>query len=205
MSGTLSLQAKLAVTAVAVSGTAAVAGLGTFGTFTDTTSASAGVTTGTVDIELGATNTSANRLSVGASGLVPTDSIQRAVTLTNAGDQALSALTLTTAATVSSLLNTDATNGLQMLVQRCSVAWTETGSSAPFTYSCSGTTTSVIASRPVVGSALAVTSSPALSPAGVDYLRVTLTLPSTAGNSFQGLTSTVSFTFDATQRTVTDK
>jgi spore coat-associated protein N len=205
VSGTLSLQAKLAVTAVAVSGTAAVAGLGTFGTFTDTTSASAGVTSGTVDIELGATNTSANRLSVGASGLVPTDSIQRAVTLTNAGDQALSALTLTTAATVSSLLSTDATNGLQMLVQRCSVAWTETGSSAPFTYSCSGTTTSVIASRPVVGSGLALTSSPALSPAGVDYLRVTLTLPSTAGNSFQGLTSTVSFTFDATQRTLTDK
>ncbi len=205
MSGTLSLQAKLAITAVAVSGTAAVAGLGTFGTFTDTTSASAGVTTGTVDIELGTANTSANRLSVGASGLVPTDTIQRAVTVTNAGNQALSALTLTTAATTSSLLNTDTTNGLQMLVQRCSVAWTETGSSAPFTYSCSGTTTSVIASRPVVGSGLALASSPALSPAGVDYLRVTLTLPSTAGNSFQGLTSTLSFTFDATQRTGTDK
>jgi hypothetical protein len=206
VSTSLSLQAKLAITAVAVGGTAAVAGLGTFGTFTDTTSASAGVTTGTVDINLGAAGTADNRLTIGATGVVPTDTIKRAVTLTNAGNQALSALTLTTAAPVtSSLLNTDATNGLQLVIERCSVPWTEAGTSPAFTYTCSGTTTSVIASRAVIGGPLAITGSPALSAAGVDRLLVTLTLPTTAGNTFQGLSSTVNFTFDATQRTGTDK
>lgn len=40
----------------------------------------------------------------------------------------------------------------------------------------------------------------ALTAAGTDYLRVTLTLPSTAPNSFQGLSSTVSYAFTGTQR-----
>jgi hypothetical protein len=38
-----------------------------------------------------------------------------------------------------------------------------------------------------------------------DHLRVTLSLPSSAGNSLQGLTSTVQYSFTGTQRAGTDK
>ena len=41
--------------------------------------------------------------------------------------------TLTTTATTSSLLDTDTTNGLQMVIDKCSAAWTEAG--PPYTYS----------------------------------------------------------------------
>ena len=201
----LSLQAKLSLTAVALGGTAAVAGLGTFGTFTSTTSTATGVTAGTVTIALGTAGTADNRLSIAATGLVPTDTVQRAVTLSNTGNQDLASLTLTTTASPSSLLDTDATNGLQIKVDRCSVAWTETGTSAPFTYTCSTGAVPVIASRPVIGSAVSLPSSPALTAGGNDRLVATLTLPSTASNTFQGLTSTINFTVVATQRAGTAK
>lgn len=42
--------------------------------------------------------------------------------------------------------------------------------------------------------------------AGSDnYLRVTLTLPSTAGNTFQNKASTIQYSFVGTQRTATNK
>jgi hypothetical protein len=40
---------------------------------------------------------------------------------------------------------------------------------------------------------------------GSDYLRVRVTLPTAAGNGFQGKSSTLQYTFDATQRTATAK
>ena len=54
------------------------------------------------------------------------------------GSTDLSAITLTTGASPSSLLDTDATNGLQIAIDKCSVAWTEAGSSPAFTYTCGG-------------------------------------------------------------------
>jgi hypothetical protein len=38
-----------------------------------------------------------------------------------------------------------------------------------------------------------------------DHLRVTLTLPSGAGNTFQNQSSTITYTFTGTQRTATNK
>ena len=191
-------RAKILVTAVAVGGAAAVSGLGTFGAFTSTTSASTAVSSGTVQIALGAAG-GANRLSVGATGLVPGDTVQRAVDLSVSGDQALSAVALTTTASPSSVLDTDAVNGLQMVIDACSVPWTESGTAPAYTYSCSGTTSSVVASRAVIGSNLALPGV-GLNPADVSHLRVTLTLPTTAGNTFQGQSSTVTFSFTGTQR-----
>ena len=40
-----------------------------------------------------------------------------------------------------------------------------------------------------------------LNAAATSYLRVTLSLPESADNTFQGLSNTIKFTFDATQRT----
>jgi spore coat-associated protein N len=147
---------KILATALAVGGAATVAGLGTFGSFTSTTSASASVASGTVQIGLGSAGTAANRLTVAASGLVPGDTVQRAVDLAVNGNQDLSGITLTTTASPSSLLDTDATNGLQMTIDSCAAGWTESGTAPAYTYSCARPV-SVLASRPVIGSNLSST------------------------------------------------
>lgn len=177
---------------------ASVAGLATYATFTDSTTASESISSGLVDINLGAVGVD-NRLTVAATGIVPGDMMQRAFKLTNSSSDAVAAITLTTSATTSSALDTDATNGLQMLIERCSVAWTESGTSPAFSYTCSGSTTTVLATRAIIGSSLAL-SNLTLTSGATDNLRLTLSLPTTAGNTLQNLSSTVLYSFTATQR-----
>ena len=197
--------ARKLLASVAVLGAAAsIAGLGTFATFTSSTSASHSVSSGTVTIALGATGAATNRLTVGASGIAPGDTIQRSVDLINSGSLDLASVTLTTTATPSSLLDTDTTNGLQMVIDKCSNSWTESGGT-PYTYSCSGTTSPVLATRPVIGSALALSNLASLTHGTTDHLRVTLTLPSGAGNTLQNQSSTISYAFTGTQRAATNQ
>ncbi|HEX9993095.1 MAG TPA: TasA family protein [Acidimicrobiales bacterium] len=201
----LSRAQKVLLSLATVGVAAALAGAGTWATFTSSATANQSVSSGTVVIALGTTGTSANRLTVNATDVAPGDTIQRAVDLSNTGSLSLSGVALTTVATTSSLLDTDATNGLQMVVDRCSVAWTEAGTAPAYTYTCSGTTSSVVASRPVVGSNLAMSNLTATAPGATDHLRVTLSLPTTADNTFQGKSSTISYTFTATQRAGTNR
>lgn len=199
------LSIKLLVSIAVLAAAASVAGLGTFATFTSSTSATNTVSSGTVSIALG-TPGAANRLTVNATNVAPGDTMQRAFDLSNPGTIDLaSAPTLTTTASPTSLLDTDATNGLQMVIDKCSVAWTESG--PPYTYTCSGTTSSVVASRAVIGSGIAMSNLTSLVTAGAsaEHLRLTLTLPGTAGNTFQNLTSTLTYTFNGTQRAATNK
>lgn len=188
----------LSLGALGVAG--ALAGMGTFATFTATTSAGSTLSSGTVVIALGNPGASTNRLTVNASGLVPGDTVQRSFDLSNTGSQDLASIALTTSASPSSLLDTDATSGLQMVIDRCSAAWTESGSSPAFSYSCSGSATTVVSTRAVIQSSLGMAGLGALTAAGTDHLRLTLTFPGTAGNTFQGLSSTVTFSFLGTQR-----
>ena len=186
---------------------AAMAGLGTFATFTSSTSASHTISSGTVSIALGTTGP-ANRLTIGASNVVPGDTIQRAVDLLNNGGASadnLSSIVLNTTASPSSLLDTEATSGLQMAIEKCSTAWTESGTSPAFTYTCSGTTSTVLASRAVIGSNIALSNLASLTTGSTDHLRVTLTLPTAAPNTMQGLTSTISYNFVGTQRVAGSK
>jgi spore coat-associated protein N len=196
---------KLLVSLAVISAAASVAGLGTFATFTSSTSASQSVSSGTVTIALGATGASTNRLTVGASNIAPGDTIQRSVDLIDSGTIDLASITLTTNATTSSLLDTDATNGLQMVIDRCSNAWTEGGTAPAYTYSCSGATSTVLASRAIVGTNLALSNLAALTNGVTDHLRVTLSFPSAAPNSFQNQSSTIQYTFTGTQRAGTSK
>ena len=109
---------KLLASFAVLGAAASIAGLGTFATFTSSTSANQSIQSGTVSITLGATGP-ANRLTVGASNLVAGDTIQRAVDLVNNGTASsdnLSSVQLTTTASPSSALDTDASNGLQMVV-----------------------------------------------------------------------------------------
>jgi predicted ribosomally synthesized peptide with SipW-like signal peptide len=194
---------KKMLASMAVLGAAAsIAGLGTYATFTSSSSASNGVHAGSVSIALGAAGPT-NRLTLGATGLLPGDTMQRVVDLKNdgvSGSDDLAAVTLTTAAAPSSLLDSDAANGLQMTIDRCSAPWTESGTSPAFTYSCAGTTSPALASRPVVGSNLSLSGLTSLAAGATDHLRVTLTLPTTAPNAMQGLSSTLTYTFTGTQR-----
>ena len=185
-----------------VGATAAMAGLGTFATFTSSTSASHTISSGTVSIALGTTG-AANRLTIGASNVVPGDTIQRSVDLINNGTGTadnLSSIVLTTTASPSSLLDTDVTNGLQMTIEKCSTAWTEAGTSPAYTYTCGGTTSTVLASHAVIGSSMALTGLSSLTTGSTDHLRVTLTLPTIAPNTLQGQSSTISYGFLGTQR-----
>ncbi|MCW2927265.1 MAG: hypothetical protein JWM86_1233 [Thermoleophilia bacterium] len=191
---------KVLLSAALLGTAASIAGLGTFATFTGSTSASHAISAGTVTASLGAAGGTDNRLTVGASGIAAGDTVQRVVKLTNSGSLAWASAALTTSASTSSLLDTDATDGLQLKVDRCDVAWTETGTAPAYSYTCSGTQSAVVASRPVIGSAIALGSLDSLSVGGSDYLRVTLALPSSADNSFQGEASTLDFDFIGTQR-----
>ena len=171
---------------------AAVAGLGTFGTFTDsTTPVATTVQSGTVDINLTERGTS---FPVTTAGFVPGDSLSRAVDLSNDGTSPLSSVTLASTATAASALTSDATDGLQLAVRSCPVAWTQAGSA----YTCSGTASTLYSGAAVTSRALPGAAS--LAAGGVDHLLLTLSLPTTAGNGFEGLSSTLNLTFTGVQR-----
>ena len=188
---------------VALVGTAAaVAGMGTYGAFTSSTSASQAVTAGTTVISLTGTNTLVDPVA----GLLPGDSVEKFVTLSNpAGNSDLNAVTLTTTSTIPAtpnLMTTDVTNGLQLTIESCPTAWVVVTGAAD---TCSVTPTSVLAKTSIIGANRALNNLASRTVGGADNLKVTTSLPSTASDSFQGLTSTISLTFDATQRTGTVK
>lgn len=187
---------KVLASVVLLSGAAGVAGLGTFGAFTATTTASQQVTTGTLTMTNG---TGPQDFAVAVSGMVPGDSIQRSVNLVRGtSSETFGSIKLTAAGATNNLLTSDPTKGLQLLVERCTVPWTASSN----TLSCSGSTSVQIASKQVVTAPTDLVG--ALSDLnGVGktaYLAVKLTLPATADNTFQGLSNTINFTFDATQR-----
>jgi len=185
---------------------AAVAGMGTFGTFTDSTAPlNASVSSGTLDINLAAGD-AGGTLAVNATGFVPGDSIARSVTLTNDGTTALSSIALSSMPGATNALTTDTTNGLQLAVDSCSVVWTKTTNAAGGTvYTCSGTKKAVLASSPAAQASTAITGLNSMAAKTADYLVVTVSLPSTAGNTFQGLTNSLSISFTGSQATGTNR
>ncbi|MQW77804.1 hypothetical protein GHK92_18185 [Nocardioides sp. dk4132] len=186
---------KVIASVALLAGAASVAGLGTFGAFTDTTTANQAVATGTVEfVDLKA------QLSADVEGMVPGDWIERPVTLIRDKDsETFESLKLTTTAVGEAGLTAAAT-GLQLTVDECSVPWTEDGKA----WTCTGgTTTPVIAETDVVGQNRALTDSVTrVNAEGEAYLRVKLALPNTVAdqNALKNKNATVTFTFDATQR-----
>jgi len=200
---------------------------GAFATFTDTTNAGPQtISSGTVKLATGPVNDAAT----GATNIAAGDTIAREVDLNSTGATLADAsITLKFTASPTSLLDTDATNGLQVSVKACATAWTRTvvGSPPPaFTYTCSGGATTVNINGGATASvsaleAAAGTLTPlnSLAAGGQDYLVWTLTLPAgapgdlskvaacsgTAGGTvttedLQGCSSTLTYSFQATQR-----
>ena len=171
---------------------AALAGTGTFGTFSSTaTAAPLGVQDGTVVVRVAAGDGSA---AVPLSySLTPGASSTQLLDLVNGGSADLSSVTLATVATASSILDTDTTDGLQMSVQSCSVQWAAD-------QTCAGTVRTVLASGPVVRTS-SLSTPVSLAAGGTDHLAVTMALPASAGDAFKSQSSTLSLVFTAVQRT----
>ena len=210
--------------AVVVAGTGAILG-GAFATFTDTTSAAPQpISSGKVVLAVGPTNDSATA----ATDIAPGDTISREVDLNSpAGTLNDATITLGISASPSSLLDTDPYNGLQVQVQTCPMAWTPVAGPS-LTYSCGGTTTTVLASTPVKTletTPVSLTPLNSLTAGGQDYVVMTYTFPAgapgnialvptlcsgTAGTTsatenLEGCSSTLTYNFTATQRAGTSR
>jgi hypothetical protein len=193
------------VGSLAIAGTAAaVAGLGTFGTFTDsTTPVATTVQTGTLDINLNQPS-GAYAIPVTTTNFAPGDSITRAVNLSNDGSTSLSSVTLASVSTgASNNLTTDTVNGLQLALKACSVAYTQGGTASAPAYTCSGTERSLYSGPAAVS--LALSNPASLNPGGVDNLVFSVSLPSSADNTFQNKSASLSITFTGTQRAAAAK
>jgi hypothetical protein len=192
--------ARKVVGSLGVLGTAAaVAGMGTFGNFTDsTTPVTTTISSGTLSINL---TQQGYAVPVTTTGFLPGDSMTRAVNLANDGNSPLGSVTLTSAATATSVLTTDTANGLQLTVKKCSVAWTQGGTASAPTYTCSGTET-LIGTAPAV-TTMTINGAASLTAGGTDYLTFAISLPTSADNTFQGKSASLSLTFTGTQRTGT--
>ena len=177
-----------------VGAAAAVAGMGTFGSFTDsTTPLAATVSSGTLALDLAGSN----GLTMSGSNLVPGDSVSTRVQLVNGGELDMAAIGLSVTATTSSVLDTDKVDGLKLSIDSCSINWTADNT-------CGGVTTNVLASSPVTapGALKGLTSTTALK---TDNLLVKLTLPASADNKFQGKSSKLELVFTGTQKTGTNR
>ncbi len=188
-------QASRVVATLAVVGTAAaVAGLSSYGSFTDTTTpVDTQVDTGNLSIALapGAYQADVPYIS---GGLLPGDSHTMVVDLVNAGNVPMSSVSLRSVALQSSPLNTDTVNGLQLKLESCSESWTVAGAG----YTCAGDVVSFYSGPIVLDREL--TGAASLAAGGVDHLRATVSLPASADNAMQNKRSAFSFVFTGEQR-----
>jgi spore coat-associated protein N len=200
---------------------------GAFATFTDTVTAGPQpITSGTVKIAVGPVNdtlTAATNIAAG-------DTIAREADLNSTGGTITNKeITLKFSASPTSLLDTDPTNGLQVKIEACSSAWTRVvvGSPPPpFTYTCGAGATPVKINGAATASVSALEAAAgvltplnSLAGGGKDFLVFTLTLPvgapgdigkvgvcsgtpggTAANEDLQGCSSTLTYTFQATQR-----
>ena len=175
------------------------------------------VTTGTLKMAMNANgNGVAN--SVAITGMKPGDIQNRYIELENTGSLDISTLTLDIDANATNNLSTDATRGLQITIDSCSVAWD------PNAGTCGGTTTAQLAQTAVanLGSPAALSNLTSLAASGTANLRISIELPDSgecnvnntanatfqancssalSGGTIQGLTNGLTFTFAGTQPT----
>ena len=215
-----SVRAKVLATVLIIGGTSAFLTAGTYALFTaNTVSANNLFATGTLTMG----NSNSASATVTLSNMIPGDTVTGTVNVQNTGSEDIAAYQLASAVTapaIPNLLTTDSVNGLQVWVSRCSVAWTGSGPSA----TCGGTQSDVIGtsaaplaiasgspyslaanafctSSASVTAAVRATRGTTCSLTGNDYLKVRISLPSTATNAFQGLSTTLSLTWQGTQTT----
>ena len=206
MTGVFTTRGKVLATAVLLILGAAFAGLGTFGTWTKAPTTSSPLNAAQLALGLGADGSANNRLTVGASNILPGDTMQRAITLTNTATD-FAEIDLTVRAGSVTALTTDTTDGLHVTVSSCSGNWVE--ANAPnYTYTCSagaGGITKIVNNQPIIQTNTDLGALNSLTSNGSDTLVVTVALPTTAPATMAGATTTLDFTFTGTVRSGTAK
>lgn len=177
MRGTNFLLATMALSALVLIGVTSVGS--TTATFTATTANPAN-TFATATLVISNDKPNAGDL-INITNLVPGDTAQRVVQLTNGGNTGFT-YAGAVSATANTLLWTDTTYGLQAAVYRCNNCTT------PANNVYSGALKN-----------LAIPASGTVAAAGSDYLTFVFSLPTAAGNSFQALTQDFTVTYTATQ------
>ncbi|GIU91013.1 MAG: hypothetical protein KatS3mg010_2112 [Acidimicrobiia bacterium] len=176
---------------------------GASGLFTAGAQATHATDTGKLELIVDEDADASQAFVLDVSGLYPGASQQRLidVTIGDAGYKTLQvAISDSCGACSDSALTNDTTNGIKVKVERCSSPWTYSSGSAPNrTYTCSGTTTEVVGTLPLVGTKNLTTGS-LLDEGSTNHYRFTFTLPLTAPESMKGLTAVTELTFDGTQR-----
>jgi spore coat-associated protein N len=177
MRGTNILFATMALSALVLIGVTSVGS--TTATFTASTT-NPGNTFASATLVISNDKPNAGDL-VNITNLVPGDTAQRVVTVTNGGNTGFT-YAGAISATASTLLWTDTTFGLQASVYRCN--------------SCT-TPANLVYSGALKN--LTVPASGTIAAAGTDHLTFVFSLPTTAGNTFQSLTQDFTVTYTATQ------
>jgi spore coat-associated protein N len=178
MRGTKLLLATMALSALVLIGLTSTAG-STTATFTATTM-NPGNTFASATLTISSDKPNAGDL-VNITNLVPGDTAQRVVHVTNGGNTSFT-YAGAVSATANTLLWSDVTNGLQASVYRCN--------------NCT-TASSLVYSGALKN--MAIPASATIAAAGSDYLTFVFSLPVSAGNTFQGLTQDFTVTYIATQ------
>lgn len=195
--------------AAATAGAAVLVGTG-FGVWATLNATAAGtaesISSGTLKLTMAANGVG---FSNAISNLAPGDVVNRYVDLTNSGTLDAQALTVQVAATGSSALITDGTSpsttkALRVTITSCTGTW------APGTGVCSGTTNTVLSATPVSGLATAQSLIAGSIPSGtVAHLQISTQLPdqnettvngTLPANTIQGQSANLTYTFGETQR-----
>ena len=141
-----------------------------------------------------------------AAKMAPGDVVNRYVDLTNGGSLDGKTLTLAASDATPTKLSTDAANGLQVTVTECTGTWT------PTTGVCNGTT-----GTPVSGSLASMATTPLslannVATQATLHYQISVALPdqnetvtngTLPANTIQGLTASITWTFNELQRTAT--
>jgi hypothetical protein len=184
---------KIAATVALVAGAATVAGVGTFGAYTDTTTGETAVSSGKVSVLM---NGSEAGIKATAAKMVPGDKVVFPITVTRGADSTeLGDLTLTTTITDNNAL----TSALRVSVDTCTQPWTAT-------MTCPGSATNLLtdgtisAMTSVGGWAQPIGWITQLNNDSPVYVRATLSLPATAPSTTAGLSTTITWNLTGTQR-----
>lgn len=193
MSGRKARTGRWTITAGATLIAVGVLSFNAWANFTATATTSNSISTGDMKINLADGPTA---FSVDVTGMVPGDHAERFVDMDTTGSTVtMQNIKLAAAATSSSVLDTDGTNGLQLQVDNCTVPWTlHAGATATCT---GGTSSSVKAQAAVIFSA--TTMNNVHLDGTTDHLRFQWYLPATADDTFRGKTSVIQYTFTGTQ------
>jgi len=148
----------------------------------------------------------------------PNYTAHRVINVTN-GDAGFASLTISIVddcvsgtACIADEITNNTSNGMQVRIDLCSIAWRQTGGSSPDeAYTCDGVSTLITADSgldggydPIVGSWNASAASN-LNGSAVNYYRFIWKLPDTALDSMQGENARIRTSFTGTQRAGTNK